>query len=249
MAARAILLVTAVGSAFASSSGCSLRRLHGTSNSLDWRKDALRVVREMCLKAADNSCADRDIYQFGVFGGKSVKQMLFAANCSKTPVHTFWGFDSFQGLPDEDKSNFTGGVDKKYGAGKYSSSAALKLTGKALFDRIERYIGFDQRVRWVKGFYNESLTRDLARQRGMRPASYVDIDADLYTSSAQALEWLVASGLIVAGTVIGYDDWSFSDQANGGEKRAHEEIIARAFGRRVERLAGCGPNAACFQVS
>ena len=59
----------------------------------------------------------------------------------------------------------------------------------------------------VPGFYDKSLLPDLASRMGMRPAAYVDIDCDLYGSTKSALEWMLASRLIVPGTLIGYDDW------------------------------------------
>ena len=87
----------------------------------------------------------------------------------------------------------------------------------------------------------------------MRPAAYVDIDCDLFGSSMAALSWLVQSGLIVPGTLIGYDDWwtvpcvgQHSDPeglARGrlpsaeGEWRAHVEM-ARRFGVSLVCVAG-----------
>ena len=41
----------------------------------------------------------------------------------------------------------------------------------------------------------------------MLPASYIDVDCDIYTGSIQALEWAFRSGVAQVGTVIGYDDW------------------------------------------
>jgi hypothetical protein len=254
--ARMVSIATAQTRTPHSAATCTLRRT-SSQNPMDWRKDAIRAVRDECSRALASGaydCKDRDMYQFGIFGGKSVKSLLFYSNCSRSPLRRFFGFDSFRGLPDEDRSNFIGGVKQMYASGKYSSAAALKLTGQPLLDRIEQYVGINQirhyGVSWVVGFYNESLTRMLPAERGMKPASYVDIDADLYTSSLQALEWLLAHNLIVPGTVIGYDDWSVSDQANGGERRAHEEALGRTLkGHKVLRVEGCGPNAACFQVA
>lgn len=253
-------LLTAISAASAAVDRplCTLRRQHSTHNSLDWRKDAMRSVRDECERAASTrayDCGDRDVYEFGVYGGKSIKSLLFYFNCSGIPLRRFWAFDSFRGLPDEDRRNFSAGVERMYGSGQYSAAAALKRTGQPLLDRIELYVGRDRMrhygVQWISGFYNESLTPSLQRERAMRPALYVDIDADLYTSTTQALEWLVANGLIVSGTIIGYDDWSVSDRANGGEKRAHEEVIEQRLGRRykVSRTEGCGPNAACFRIT
>ena len=83
----------------------------------------------------------------------------------------------------------------------------------------------------MRGFFNESLTPQLRAVRGMQPALYVDLDADLFSSTQQNLDWLFASRLIkepsrgAAGTVLGYDDWVWG--GIGGQMRAHEEATRR----------------------
>ena len=114
---------------------------------------------------------------------------------------------------------------------------------KKLKEQIQHYIN-DRRSHFIKGFFNESLTPTLAARRGMKPALYVDIDADLYSSSLQALEWLFRMGLIVPGTIIGYDDWTFGGPQ--GEQRAHREVLQR-FGVQVNDVR-CRPTNACFEV-
>ena len=66
---------------------------------------------------------------------------------------------------------------------------------------------------------------------GMRPAFLVDIDCDLYTSTSQALRWMLDSGLLVPGSFIYYDDyneeaWNISPEKHAylEERLAHEEI-------------------------
>ena len=59
----------------------------------------------------------------------------------------------------------------------------------------------------------------------MRPARYVEIDCDLYSSTVQALTWLFEEGLIVEGTVLGYDD--FYAGGADGEKKAHHELMRK----------------------
>ena len=78
----------------------------------------------------------------------------------------------------------------------------------------------------------------------MRPASYIDIDCDIYSGAYQALEWAFTSGIAQAGTVVGYDDWwvmpcsaKDTDVAKFGEAKAHFEI-AKKFGVRFACLAG-----------
>ena len=93
----------------------------------------------------------------------------------------------------------------------------------------------------IRGFLNESLTPALAAERGMRPALYVDIDVDIHAPTYEALDWMLRSGLIANGTVIGYDDFNHGVPAGvplgtkgswervregrlEGEARAHREI-------------------------
>jgi len=49
--------------------------------------------------------------------------------------------------------------------------------------RIKRYVD-DTHVRFIRGYFNESLTKALAPV--LRPALFVDIDVDLYISTMQA---------------------------------------------------------------
>lgn len=77
----------------------------------------------------------------------------------------------------------------------------------------------------VAGFYNASLTRSLAIQAF--PALYVDLDADLTISTEQALDWLLGHGLLVRGSLVGYDDWHETPFLRGGESLAHLRITRR----------------------
>ena len=77
----------------------------------------------------------------------------------------------------------------------------------------------------VAGFYNASLTRSLAIQAF--PALYVDLDADLTISTEQALDWLLGHGLLVRGSLVGYDDWHEAPFLRGGESLAHLRITRR----------------------
>ena len=94
--------------------------------------------------------------------------------------------------------------------------------------RIEEHIGpaHAGKTTMVKGFFSDSLTPTLAAERGMKPALVVDVDVDLYISAVQCLDWMFAHGLIVAGTVIYYDDVSVVKE-EAGELRAHNEMTAK----------------------
>ena len=92
--------------------------------------------------------------------------------------------------------------EKIWAGGTFNAAETLEVrTYEGLLAKLEGYVK-DSRVGWVKGFFNESLTPLLASERQMRPALYVEIDCDLYSSSVDALTWLFEQGLIVEGTVL-----------------------------------------------
>ena len=72
-----------------------------------WHKWAVERIAERCM-ARDSElhshCARRDMYQFGVYTGRSLKGTTQALRAKNVRYHTFWGCDSFQGLPEEDAS-------------------------------------------------------------------------------------------------------------------------------------------------
>jgi hypothetical protein len=172
-----------------------------------------------------------DLLQFGVYRGASMRAMGLELNHSGTLFRRFWGFDSFEGLPSEDA---TVGTDvREWARGAFSAAAALgDYSFSSVQSKLLRYID-DPRVTFVRGFYNESLTTGLSRH--VRPVLYADIDCDLYVSARDALQWMLGNGLVVSGTVVGYDDIWVSGDAQG-EGRAHKEMVAK-FGLVLQPLS------------
>ena len=165
-----------------------------------------------------------DVFQFGVFQGGTLSLLsrIYAG-------YQIFGFDSFEGLPPEEDENFQ---VNKWHVGRF----------KTPIERVRQRV---PNATLIAGFYNESLTPTLVSEYGMRPAAYVDIDTDLYISSKQALSWMYEQGLLVPGTIIGYDDWwTLACAANDtaveahGEARAHQQL-ARKYGARFRCV--CGP--------
>lgn len=192
-------------------------------------------IRQACnASAALQVCAERDMYEFGVLTGRSMKGYLKSLRKVHVPFRHYWGFDSFSGLPDEDASTErTHTSVKDWQPGSWSASEALRIKSWSTLEAtLLRYLN-DTRVSLVRGYYNESLTRTLAIDRRMRPALFVEIDCDLYVSSSAALDWMFASQLIVAGTILVYNDWAGG--GSSGEARAHREACAK-YNVTVTRL-------------
>jgi len=170
-----------------------------------------------------------DLYEFGVFQAESmfILRKFF-------PSVRMWGFDSFEGLPETQDDV----KQADWGKGAYRSSWTIK-------DLIKK-LGGPSKTDFVKGFYDKSLTSTLAAERKMAPAFYIDMDADLYISSIQALDWMFSIGLARKDTLVGYDDWWVNPCTKGGESlnpletsvgKAHQEV-ARKYRVKFRCVAG-----------
>ena len=163
-----------------------------------------------------------DVYQFGVYTGGSM-----AGIARNIPgFGTLWGFDSFTGLPAETPGQALEGAHWRPGG--FSSADALgEYRRDELFSRLRRTIARrDGNVSFVPGYYNESLTTSLLRERAFQPALLIDVDVDLHSSTVDCLSWLIESRLLVPATFVRYDDWR-RERQNWGEGRAHADVSRR----------------------
>jgi hypothetical protein len=116
--------------------------------------------------------------EFGVFEGET---LAFVANRSDKTVY---GFDSFEGLPDD---WFLGVV-----------KGTFSLQG-----RLPKLAVTQNNYRLVKGWFNETLPTFTEQMSG--PAAFIHIDCDLYESTRAIFDGL--ADRIVAGTVIVFDEY------------------------------------------
>jgi len=200
----------------------------------------LRVIVERCRRdpvfAAQAS--ERDIYQFGVYTGRSMLQYVLGFNQTGVAFGKMWGFDSFEGIPKVASRTAAGSGEtlaaaSVYQAGTFNAAEALGLYSySALIQQLNEYIGYPS-IGWIRGFFSTSLTNDLAQHRRMAPALVVDIDTDIFESAYQALDWLVRNGLIRPGTFVGYDEYQQNVHINGSkgvmhaERDAHDAIMKK----------------------
>eukprot|EP00966_Prymnesium_polylepis_P021603 496708-Prymnesium_polylepis.1 len=186
----------------------------------DWRQMLTMLPQPHRLKHS---------YQFGVFGGTSMATIR-----SFFPHDHLFGFDSFEGFPQESSQEKWKQLDFAAGTFKFNNMDVLRQKA-------------GEPTTFIRGFYNVSLTKDLAASAAMKPARYIDIDCDLYVSTIDALTWMFKSGLVAVGTLIGYDDWWITpcskkalpnlSPLDTAEGRAHKEI-AETFGVRFSCAIG-----------
>lgn len=121
-----------------------------------------------------------DYLEFGVFGGDSFRTWL---RLNDRPESRFWGFDSFEGLPENWKPD----------------------AQKGAFDRQGRVPQVDDgRAAFVKGWFQDSLPGFLERFEPQNRL-VLHMDADLFTSTLYVL--MNMDRFIVPGTLLIFDEF------------------------------------------
>jgi hypothetical protein len=134
------------------------------------------------------------VLEFGVATGATLKVI-----CEETE-HTVYGFDSFNGLP-EDWTHFQK-------AGRFSSSGRPP---ENLMDNAEL----------VVGLFEDTLPKFLNNHDG--PASFVHIDCDLYSSTKSVLRHL--SPRLCPGTIVVFDEYFNYPGWQENEHKAFDEYL------------------------
>lgn len=194
------------------------------------------------------------IYEFGVFSGHSLQEIVNIYNRKKVPYSAVLGFDSFDGIPLETAEPiFNPAWDRRenhyfnaFNAQDYYKISGPENVAKYIHNSMEDIL-HSCHLAMITGYYCDTLTSDLATRikntyhigENNYKASYVDIDVDIYTSAIEALEWMFSNKLLDVGTLVGYDDWGgtpgYKTMADG-ESRAHREITEK-YGVTWEQVA------------
>jgi len=151
----------------------------------DFRSAVELVSREDLYQYLGDTVLDKgetaiDYLEFGVYRGASIQ---FWCSHNRNVASRFFGFDSFEGLPEDWHSG------KRKGAfstdGKHPDIA-------------------DPRVKFVGGWFQQSLRGFMSSYRPLNPL-VIHVDCDLYSSTLYCLTTL--DPLIAPGTLIVLDDF------------------------------------------
>jgi hypothetical protein len=163
----------------------------------------------------DETSSLGDYVEFGVYAGTSMISAFRALERLQLHHVRLLGFDSFQGLPptasDDDDGYWTPGM--------------FKSDVERVRRRLARAGIAPGRAQLVPGWFDETLTARTRERVGLRKASLIMMDADLYTSTKTAFEFCLPA--IHDAVVVLFDDW-WPDLAarNLGETRAFDEFRA-----------------------
>lgn len=135
------------------------------------------------------------ICEFGVAGGKSINYLA-----GKMQDHILYGFDSFEGLPE----NWRDGMPQ----GAYRQAKLPRVASN---------------VRLIKGLFDVSLPNFLDEQKDN--ALFLHIDCDLYSSTRTVFELI--GQRIEKGTILCFDEYFNYPSWQDGEHKAFMEFVSR----------------------
>lgn len=150
-------------------------------------------------------------YEFGTFKGNSLitvgnLKRFFSIIYPELRNFELFSFDSFEGLPQNNLDHH----DPVWQKGEFCGN----------LEEVKRNVSsYLIKAKYIKGFYSESLTEELALQMSKYPPSIIYIDADLYSSTIEVLKWLDKVSLPMA--IYIFDDiWATGNHPELGEQKA-----------------------------
>jgi hypothetical protein len=208
-----------------------------------WRTDLLYNVFRNYNEFSSEELKNMDIYQFGVFNGDSMREIVNIASNINLDFNTFNGYDVFSGMPketnepifqdswDPEKDPDAFNIVKKFGLNDSKQVSSFIENSLYTFNNQYKYKIYD-------GLVEETLPKC----NDLKTAFYIDIDLDIYSPSKFVLDYMFKNNLITVGTLIGYDDWGGTpnfENYEHGESRAHKEICEK-FNIKANKLFQIG---------
>lgn len=154
---------------------------------------AFNVTLDILTYGLKQTKLDGLYLEFGVYSGKTINHI---ARLRRN--QTIYGFDSFEGLPEDWRSGFEKGTFK-----------------------VDNLPEVEQNVQLVKGWYNETLPVFL--EEHTEPCAFLHIDCDLYSSTKCIFDYL--EDRILPGTIIVFDEYFNYPGWQEGEHKAFMELI------------------------
>jgi len=167
----------------------------------------VKTKLELFQLALDMSSEKGHCLEFGVWKGGSINHLA-----KLDPNRIFYGFDSFEGLPED--WNKGSSVYKK---GHFSISGLPDVRPN---------------VELIKGWFEETIPSWKAENPG--PVSFLHIDSDLYSSCKTALEEL--NERIIPKTIILFDELCDFTNGSYSEWENHEWNAANEWEKNNHRV-------------
>ncbi len=180
--------------------------------------EKLKKFFKRCIALLQETRREKEIgdyLEFGVFNGSSLSSIYLTAKDEDLSATRFFGFDAFEGLPAASEYE-DDGVWKK---GFYTCS--FENMKECLVKKEVNPEG----IIWIKGWYSDTLTKDLAQKHSINNPGIIFIDCDTYSSAKSVLDFVAP--LITKSCIICCDDWKLNDLdiKEMGEYKALNEFL------------------------
>jgi Methyltransferase domain len=186
------------------SSASSVKFVHEELKSAAAFKSRLRLYRDVLPPAP---FGEQDLFlEFGVFKGDSINRLAELRRDVR-----WYGFDSFEGLPDA------------WGKGARKGYFDLKGVAPPVHDNVTL----------IKGLFEKSLP-DFVKQHGQQKIAFLHIDSDIYSAAKTIFDNI--GPLLGPGCIIVFDEFFNYRGWENGEYKAFSEYVAKS-GCAFEYLA------------
>ena len=167
-----------------------------------------------------------DYYEFGLYKGFTFWFATQIAQALKKNKMRFYGFDSFEGLPEPK------GIDKEPTVtGDRFAKGCISASEELVRELLKKHGADMNKISLFKGFFKDSLRPSLLSEQSLGPAAVILVDCDFYESTRDVLKFIPP--LIQEGTIIIFDDW-FITGKNAGQQLAVREWLERMPGVKFE---------------
>ena len=180
---------------------------------------------------------DGSFIEFGVCTSDSMCQALsHFININNKPNFVF-GFDSFEGLPDEKEgvqipSNWVkGGFALKDHCPRWGGERTKEAGLRYIEQQLQPYRNFDINIKLISGWFKDTLNKDIVKLIKSNKAMFVHIDTDIYISTLEVLDFIFNNNILEDQCLIKYDDWDLRDynieMYTAGQSKAHVEMLEK----------------------
>lgn len=181
-----------------------------------------------------------DYCEFGVYRGNTFSY-AYKLMSGLFPRMKYFAFDSFEGLPTPH------GLDAVEGYTSNFHENEFACTEEDFVTNLKRNGVNLDRVHTTKGWFDQTLSDDKAKEYGIDKIAAAWIDCDLYESTVPVLKFILPH--LSVGSVIVFDDWKcFRNLPDFGEQRACREWLAANPKLSLNELFSFGSHGLAFTV-
>jgi len=202
-----------------------------------WQGDYMDYNKTYLTECVSHVSLDGLWLEFGVFRGRTITTI------AKNTKKTVYGFDSFEGLPEDWDSNNPKGFFSLDGRAPDGVLDGQDMSG---FDsRPSKTLPWEKNIKLIKGWFDSSLPEFLKEHE--EKVAFIHIDSDLYSSCRTILNNL--KNRIVLGTIICFDDFmDYKVNQNNEVKAFAEFLLETGLNYKTLALQTHEPSSIYFQT-